>query len=355
MKFSAAPGDVDVPGFGKLPLAVVNVVGMRLNLVKPGKVLMGTYDKIEIGFPPYAIRGHRGVARHEEEVKEPFYLAVTHHTRAERALYDQPAPYELERPSTAPWYDGMDAALRLSERDGRRYRFPTVVEFECAQRAGTTTTWYWGDDWEQLPKYEWSAGWGPGERDIVRHVGRLLPNPWGFYDMCGNSHNWTSTPLPGAGTDPPAYCMPGAAYRYGNVGIGHNGSKFGNYRNCTRHGGYRFALSWRDAQPVKVDDKFRREILEKRYGNYMEGGRYGLTRPADGGPRTRPRNGEEGLTNYAKITADSQADSAKACFLKALALKPDDPMAKAGLEAAEKLAREYLAAKAKGAARKAAP
>jgi len=48
-------------------------------------------------------------------------------------------------PDATEFHHEKALTLRLSEKDGRQARFPTVVEFEHAERAGTTTAWCWGD------------------------------------------------------------------------------------------------------------------------------------------------------------------------------------------------------------------
>jgi len=62
--------------------------------------------------------------------------------------------------------------------------------------------------------------------------------------------------------------------------------------------------------------------------------------------KQRPHNGDEGLTGYGKITVNDEAGSAKACFLKALALKPGDPAATQGLAESEEAARKFVLQKA---------
>jgi len=83
---------------------------------------------------------------------------------------------------------GVDCELKGLEihYDRNGYRLPTEAEWEYACRAGTTTTYYWGEetDYETVSKYaNYNRDYkGPQ----TKQVGTLLPNAWGLYDMCGN-------------------------------------------------------------------------------------------------------------------------------------------------------------------------
>jgi formylglycine-generating enzyme len=69
------------------------------------------------------------------------------------------------------------------------YHLPTEAQWEYACRAGTTTSYYWGEDTSAatMNKYMWS--WH-NSTDSTHPVAEKLPNPWGLYDMGGNVWQW---------------------------------------------------------------------------------------------------------------------------------------------------------------------
>jgi formylglycine-generating enzyme required for sulfatase activity len=75
------------------------------------------------------------------------------------------------------------------------YRLPTEAEWECACRAGATTSRYFGPDEQLLDRYAWSA---PNSKKRAWPVGQKRPNDLGLADMLGNLHQlsisiWEST------------------------------------------------------------------------------------------------------------------------------------------------------------------
>lgn len=105
------------------------------------------------------------------------------------------------------WNDANAYAEWLSKRTGKHYRLPTEAEYEYAERAGTTTRYWWGDlapkrdvenltggadrspahrSWANAFKDYDDGYWGPAP------VKSFLPNPFGLYDMSGNVSEWVA-------------------------------------------------------------------------------------------------------------------------------------------------------------------
>ncbi len=62
-------------------------------------------------------------------------------------------------------------------------KLPTEAQWEYACRAGTNTSWFFGENVNLLEQYAWISP----SASQKRNVGELLPNPWGLYDMYGNA------------------------------------------------------------------------------------------------------------------------------------------------------------------------
>ncbi|MGN6492331.1 MAG: formylglycine-generating enzyme family protein [Agriterribacter sp.] len=86
----------------------------------------------------------------------------------------------------------QDAAMMfckwLYKKTGIFYRLPSEAEWEYACRAGSTTTYPFGDDIKELGKYAWYKG---NSKNKYQKVGQKQPNAWGLYDILGNVSEWT--------------------------------------------------------------------------------------------------------------------------------------------------------------------
>ena len=97
------------------------------------------------------------------------------------------------------WYDAVEYTEWLSVQTGQAYRLPTEAEWEYAARAGTETTFWWGNGiTTDQANYNENYAYGPNERRGAYRkwtvpVDQFQPNPWGLYQVHGNVFEWTSS------------------------------------------------------------------------------------------------------------------------------------------------------------------
>lgn len=84
--------------------------------------------------------------------------------------------------------EAIQFAKQLTEimNDGYEYLLPTEIQWEYAVKAGTTTSFWYGDQYiPGIDVHENESVAGYNYRR-PREVGYGKPNPWGFYNMHGN-------------------------------------------------------------------------------------------------------------------------------------------------------------------------
>jgi formylglycine-generating enzyme required for sulfatase activity len=117
---------------------------------------------------------------HEVHIAYTFAFSKLPITHGERKRFVDDTGHkdgsDCEREDNRPvvcvsWQDARDYAAWMSRKTGQHYRLPTEAEYEYAARAGTTTAYYWGQDFR----------YGSADRT----------NPWGIYGVMDNVWSWT--------------------------------------------------------------------------------------------------------------------------------------------------------------------
>jgi formylglycine-generating enzyme len=112
---------------------------------------------------------------------------------------------------------GDHPVVHVSWNDAQAYarwsgtRLPTEAEWEYAARAGTTSTYWWGDELEPAGHHRMNVFQGEFPAQNTADDGWLAtcpvdafdPSPWGLYNQLGNVWEWTAgtfrtDPLPEA-------------------------------------------------------------------------------------------------------------------------------------------------------------
>jgi formylglycine-generating enzyme required for sulfatase activity len=94
------------------------------------------------------------------------------------------------RPVTnVTWDDAKQYVKWLARMTGRPYRLLTEAEWEYAARAGTTTTYWWGDEVGTANANCIGCGSQWDNRE-TSPVGSFKPNAFGLYDVSGNAWQW---------------------------------------------------------------------------------------------------------------------------------------------------------------------
>jgi formylglycine-generating enzyme required for sulfatase activity len=165
----------------------------RLRWIPPGSFLMGSPEN-ELG------RYEGESPRHQVILSRGFWLAETACPQAlwEAVMKDNPSHFQgaelpVERVS---WNDCQTFFAKLEEVvPGLELTLPSEAQWEYACRAGTDTTFWWGDSITTAQanfngNYPLEGGEKGEYRGKPIPVDALEPSPWGLYQMHGNVFEW---------------------------------------------------------------------------------------------------------------------------------------------------------------------
>ncbi|MCE5251294.1 formylglycine-generating enzyme family protein [bacterium] len=145
---------------------------------------VGDKPDVELPFEPVVFERGFWMGRTEVTVRQfkQFVRETGYITEAEKAQnrYTWKSPGFKQKDSYPVVYVSYHDALQYTKWAGTD--LPTEPEWVYACSAGTTTTYYWGD--ELNPDLFWHR-----ENSLAgpHPVGKKKPNPWGLYDMVGNA------------------------------------------------------------------------------------------------------------------------------------------------------------------------
>ena len=216
-----------------LPVETTNSIGMKVVLIPPGEFDMGStvaevaklLEQAQATNQPdwYIERLPAEAPKHRIRITKPFWFGVHEVTRGQFRRFADARGYktEAERDGkggyglidgrweqdprfvwnqdlgfeqtddhpvvNVSWNDVTAFCAWLSEQEGTHAQLPTEAQWEYACRAGTTATWYSGDDEGAVEAHAWFSS--NSERKS-HPVGQKSPNAWGLYDLHGNVWEW---------------------------------------------------------------------------------------------------------------------------------------------------------------------
>jgi formylglycine-generating enzyme required for sulfatase activity len=179
-----------------------NRLGMTFVLIKAGRFMMGS--------PSNESGRESDEKQHEVILTKVFYMQTTEVTQRQwKAVMGSNPSYFKACGENCPveqvsWEDSQEFIKKINQMGDGYYRLPTEAEWEYAARAGSTTSYYYGNK-ARCERMNFENDPGSSETKCVDYIkSRQLPvdstvpvksylsNKFGLYDMHGNVWEWCS-------------------------------------------------------------------------------------------------------------------------------------------------------------------
>jgi len=163
----------------------LNTLGMEFVLIPSGTFIMGANSKKE---EAYSFE----LPRHKVTISKSFYIGRYEVTQAQWEAVMGSNPSVWKHPNNpvenVTINEIKEFIEKLNEREEtNQYRLPTEAEWEYSARAGSNTTYFFGNDEREMDQYLWYSKNSEGK---PHPVGLKKPNAWGIYDMLGNINEY---------------------------------------------------------------------------------------------------------------------------------------------------------------------
>jgi formylglycine-generating enzyme required for sulfatase activity len=175
-----------------------DTVSLDMMLIPSGTFLMGSPED-EINRSPNESPQHSvtvpSFCMGKYPITQAQWHVVANRPQVERELNPNSSNFSGEDHPVeqVSWFDAQEFCSRLSKLTKREYRLPSEAEWEYAARAGTTSTFHFGETiTTDLANYNWKKSYGRGSiRSYgTNTIGTFPPNVFGLYDMHGNVFEW---------------------------------------------------------------------------------------------------------------------------------------------------------------------